>query len=402
VKEDCPRCFVKVLKASHLRAADWGGKSDPYVLIQVPGQGARSKCRTRVRKNTTEPEWNEENEIPNYQLGDSLEFFVFDWDRISADDELGRVTLQAEEFTPGGWSGWLDLTAKHGPAQGKLQVSVEIFIPVPPKPKDPAEHITDEVRKPVPFLLRCLDTGRVHRLSTYTVVGRSHRQLDPRYDLVLQSPGIIDVSRRHAIIKCWCGADPSSWRVRVYPTEDEEIEGQGVGWGSGAGHAGGGTSVDNEPIELWCGTEIIPGSVLRFGIREMWVLEKAVIFQKSQVGEVAVQRAHRNAKEDPGTYRELKVPSTACDHALQHCKDWDSFVRVVLEWCGEPDEVPCVDVIEVLDECGARAGRYEANSLEAQEAFNIRGILKEVRMGTTVRLRLSADPQLLAPILRRS
>mmetsp|Transcript_77651 Transcript_77651/g.202112 ORF Transcript_77651/g.202112 Transcript_77651/m.202112 type:complete len:271 (-) Transcript_77651:59-871(-) len=246
-----------------------------------------------------------------------------------------------------------------------------------------------------------MDTGKVHRLASYTVVGRSKRELDPRYDLVLASPGIIDVSRKHAILKCWCGADPSTWRARVYLTEEEEVEGRGVGWGPGSGHAGGGTSVDNEPVAIWTGTEIVAGSVLRFGIREMWVLEKSVIYQKSQTGEVAVQRAHRNAKEDPSAYRELKVPSGACNHALQHCTDWDSFVRVVLEWCGEPDEAPCVDVIEVLDECGSRAGRYEVNSLEAQEAFSVRIILKEVRMGASIRLRLSSDPQLLAPILSK-
>lgn len=26
--------------------------------------------------------------------------------------------------------------------------------------------------------------------------------------------------------------------------------------------------------------------------------------------------------QDPGSFRELKVPSGACNHALQHCSDW--------------------------------------------------------------------------------
>mmetsp|Transcript_69036 Transcript_69036/g.173969 ORF Transcript_69036/g.173969 Transcript_69036/m.173969 type:complete len:549 (+) Transcript_69036:184-1830(+) len=389
--EDKPRCYVKIHKAESLRAADWGGSSDPYVITRVPGK-TQSKFRTKVIRNTINPEWDEEDEIIDYEMGDDLEFVVYDWDRMSADDELGRIKLEAGEFLPNGYSGWLQLT------KGRLMVSVELYIPVPPRPPDPAEHVTPEDRKPAPFQLRCMDTGRTHRLASYTEVGRSKRQLDPRYDLILDSPGIADVSRvNHAVIKCWCGVDPSSWRARVYTDQDTK----GVGFGPGGGHSAGGTSVDNEPVELWCGTEIVPGSVVRFGVREMWVVEKAVIFQKSQAGEVACQKAKTNAEEDPAMYRELKVPSGACQHALQHCVDWDSFVRVVLEWCGEPDEPPCADVIEVLDECGASTGRFEAKSLEAQEAFKVRSILKEVRMGCTIKLRLSSEPTLLAPIMRK-
>lgn len=395
-EKDIPRLFVKVEQAKELRGADWGGKSDPYVVVGVPTKQQNKPFRTTVQLGTVDPKWNEEDEIQGFEVGDDIEFVIFDWDRLSSDEELARKMMKSSEFVPNGFNGWLSL----GEGGGKLKVSVDLYIPVPPKPADPAEHITPDMRKPAPFLLRCMDTGRQHRLATYTVIGRSKRELDPRYDLVLSSPGIIDVSRQHAVIKCWCGADPSTWRARIYyRVESEDIAERGVGGGPGFGHSGGGTSVDNEPVSLWCGTELLPGNVVRFGIREMWTIERAVIYQKSQVGEVAVARAHRNATEDPGTYRELKVPSGACNQALQQCGDWDSFVRVVLEWCGEPDEPPCVDVIEVLDECGSRAGRYEANSMEAQENFSVRCILREVRMGTTIRLRLSSDPQLLAPIL---
>jgi len=389
--EDRCRCWVMIERAENLKGADFGGKSsDPYV--QVRASGKKGIMRTKVIPKTTNPEWNEEDEVPGYELGDDLEFVVYDWDRGSEDDELGKLTLSATQFTPDGFRGTLPLKKK-----GNLTFAVELEMPLPPKQNDPAEHITSEHRNPAPFQLRCMDTGRTHRLACWTVVGRSARHLDPRYDLVLDSPGNEDVARTdHCLIKCWSGADPASWRARVYNFHQV---GRGVGFGAGGGHSAGGTSVDNQPVVDEWGVELVPGSVLRFGVREMWVVEKAVLYQKSRVGEAAAARARINSTEEPGSIRELRVPSTACNNALQHCSDWDSLVRVVLEWCGEPDEPPCCDAIEVLDECGTRSGRWEALTLEEQEAFDMHAILREVRMGCTLRLRLSSDPYLLAPII---
>jgi len=393
-EEDKPRCFVTMHSAWGLRAADFGGKSDPYCVVR--SRGKRSSFRTKVVPKTVTPEWEEEDEIPDWEVGDDIEFVVFDYDRVSDDDELGKVVLEAAQYVDGTFSGELQLKKK-----GTIKVTVFIYIPPPPKPIDPGAHVTPDNRKPAPFQLRCMDTGRVHRLACYTVVGRSKKCLDPRYDLALDSPGVSDISRvDHAIIKCWCGADPMSWLARVYDPRGVQAA-SGVGGLPGGGHGAGGTSVDNEPVTEEIGLPIEMGSVLRFGVREMWTLERAMLYQKSYAGEVACARARTNATEDPGSFRDLRVPSGACNHALQKCADWDSLVRVVLEWCGEPDEPPCVDAIEVLDEMGVRAARCEARTLEEQEAFRMGAILREVRMGCTVRLRLSSDPCLLAPILRR-
>jgi len=394
--EEKPRCFVMVERAAGLKAADVGGASDPYCLVRCFGK--KSFWRTMVIPKTLNPEWREEDEVPDFELGDDLEFLIYDWDRNSADDELGKVVLSASDFTPDGFSGTLNLRGA-SKKKGTVTVRVELDLPPPPKPVDPAAHVTADDRRPAPFQLRCLDTGRTQRLACYTVIGRSKKYLDPRYDLILDSPGICDVARiEHAVIKCWCGADPTSWRARVYNFQ----MGRGAGLGAGGGHAAGGTSVDNDPVRDDNGVDVEPGSILRFGVREMWVMERAVLHQKSRTGEVACQRARQSAMEDPGSFRELKVPSGACNHALQHCSDWDSLVRVVLEWCGEPDEPPCVDIIEVCDECNISAGRWEARTLEEQEAFDMGAVLREVRMGCTIRLRLSADPCLLAPILRKT
>lgn len=98
--------------------------------------------------------------------------------------------------------------------------------------------------------------------------------------------------------------------------------------------------------------------------------------------------------------RSLKVPGLAVDSALQRCPDWLSLVRVVLECRLEPDEPPCVDVIETQDEVGRTVGRHEALTLEEQATYPIKRILREVVIGGSIQLRLSSDPKLLAPVLK--
>lgn len=219
--------------------------------------------------------------------------------------------------------------------------------------------------------------------------------LDPRTDLILRGPGIEDISRVHAVIKSWPNADPMNWSARVY----DEKGGGGACLGPGGGHAGGGTTVDGEPVDPDVGTAIEPGCIIRFGVNELWVVERAAIHQRSYRAAVAINRARNNAVEDPATFRSLKIPSAACVAALRHCVDWDSMVRVVLEWCGQPDEPPCVDIIEIQDETGKPASRHVCTTMEEQTVYKVARILPEIRMGSTIRLRLSSDPTLLAPIM---
>eukprot|EP00913_Durusdinium_trenchii_P035577 g33293.t1 len=224
--------------------------------------------------------------------------------------------------------------------------------------------------------------------------------LEDKIDLVLDSPGNCDVSRLHAIIKCWRGPDPNTWLSRIY---DEKGAEGGAGQGPGGGHSGGGTTVDGEQVDPVLGTPLETGSVLRFGVREMWVFERAPMHLRSQA-----EQLHQSKID----------ASNAVDSALQRCPDWFSIVRVwhldlkkseasserqffqvVLECRLEPDEPACVDCIETQDECGRTVGRHEAYSLTAQQKYDIQRILREIKVGGTVRLRLSNDPKLLAPIL---
>lgn len=387
------RCFVTVYKAEGLRSADWslfGGKSDPYCIVNIPGK-KHSAWRTRVMFKELNPTWDEEEDVIGYEPGDPLKFQVLDYDEKDDDDNLGQALLQSSDFHPDGFEGEISL------GEGTLHVRIDIAVQeIDEEVIDPGGHVGPRDREPAPFQMRSMDSGRTHRLVAYTRIGRSRRMLEDKIDLVLDSPGNCDVSRLHAIVKCWRGPDPNTWLARL---DDEKGADGGAGMGPGGGHSGGGTTVDGEAVDPVLGTALQTGSVLRFGVREMWVFERAPMHLRSQDAEIACNRAAANSQEDPNLIRSLKIPSNAVDSALQRCPDWFSIVRVVLECRLEPDEPACVDCIETQDECGRTVGRHEAYSLVAQQKYDIQRILREIKVGGTVRLRLSNDPKLLAPIL---
>jgi hypothetical protein len=173
----------------------------------------------------------------------------------------------------------------------------------------------------------------------------------------------------------------------------------GLGVAEGGGHAGSGTSVDGRPVDKWIGAPIQPGSCIRFGKNELWLLECAALYGKSERAAAAESRALVLEEDDPAAMRELQIPTIACHDAIQSCRDWISIVRVVLEWLNEPDEPPCVDCIEVTDELRRTASVHTVNVFEEQQAYDVRKILDDVRLGTTLKLRLCSDPYLLAPVL---
>eukprot|EP01089_Gocevia_fonbrunei_P021831 TRINITY_DN861_c0_g1_i2.p1 TRINITY_DN861_c0_g1~~TRINITY_DN861_c0_g1_i2.p1 ORF type:complete len:298 (-),score=78.03 TRINITY_DN861_c0_g1_i2:144-1037(-) len=85
---------VSVLAARSLPAADLNGKSDPYCVVQLHGSsGSHFKTKT-VNKNLN-PQWNETFNFANVNLNlDTIEFKVFDYDRLSSHDELGKVIFK--------------------------------------------------------------------------------------------------------------------------------------------------------------------------------------------------------------------------------------------------------------------------------------------------------------------
>lgn len=389
------RCFVKVISAHNLRSADFmTGKSDPYTTVEVPGK-PKSRFQTKVLWRNLEPVWDEEDELEGYAEDDNIKFEVWDYDVVGKPDSLGYCTIDTEDFHPLGFTGRLPLE-NCGGKNSYIMVQIEVDCPPePPEPIDPLEHVMQTETQRVPFQLRSLETNRIHPLRGYTRIGRSRKLLDPEMDLIIDSRTSGDVSRIHGHVKACLLPDSFTWLLRVYNGQG----GGGLGAAEGGGHAGTGTSVDGDPVDADIGHPIRPGSIIRFGKNELWVLECCSLCSKSERAAAAQGRAAILEEDDPLMMRDLHIGTVACHDAIQSCTDWISIVRVSLEWLAEPDEPPCVDCIEVTDELRRTASIHPVSVFEEQQTYDVRKVLRDVRLGTTLRLRLCSDPFLLAPIL---
>merc|ERR1719507_206217 len=87
---------ITLVGAKGLRDADWmpgTGTSDPYCVCELLGKPDAPRVETQVIKNTCDPVWNHEAELPVYTPGDTLVFKVYDQVFGKADDFLGSLTL---------------------------------------------------------------------------------------------------------------------------------------------------------------------------------------------------------------------------------------------------------------------------------------------------------------------
>eukprot|EP01048_Picozoa_sp_COSAG05_P014316 COSAG05_NODE_1609_length_4412_cov_2.348018_4_plen_284_part_00 len=91
--------LVDVLRARHLRKADrFGAGADPYVVLKCGGQTQR----TKVVKSSLAPTWlNASFEVKDVDdvRGTELHFEVWDEDKGSSDDLLGRASLAVSAIT---------------------------------------------------------------------------------------------------------------------------------------------------------------------------------------------------------------------------------------------------------------------------------------------------------------
>ena len=88
---------VRVLRGSNLRAADRGGKSDPYVVVQVAGG---KQAKTSVQKGTVNPVWDETLELSVPNAAEPLALSVWDHDKIGMNDSLGTGVISLAQCTP--------------------------------------------------------------------------------------------------------------------------------------------------------------------------------------------------------------------------------------------------------------------------------------------------------------
>merc|ERR1711935_530474 len=119
--------------------------------------------------------------------------------------------------------------------------------------------------------------------------------LDPQIDLIIDSQISGDVSRVHGHVKACLLPDCATWLLRVY----DDVGGGGFGLAEGGGHAGTGTSVDGDPVDPDIGAPIRPGSIIRFGKNELWILECCSLYAKSERAAAAQTRALILEEDDP-------------------------------------------------------------------------------------------------------
>lgn len=122
---------VTIMHAKGLRNADWmpfSGKSDPYCTCEIPGKSS-SKVSTFVVNDDLNPVWNYTADIAEYSTGDPLAFTVYDSD-MTGQDLLGRATLLASQFYPGGFEGDLPLVDAGKAANPTLTVRVKVIAPL--------------------------------------------------------------------------------------------------------------------------------------------------------------------------------------------------------------------------------------------------------------------------------
>mmetsp|Transcript_26236 Transcript_26236/g.22998 ORF Transcript_26236/g.22998 Transcript_26236/m.22998 type:complete len:284 (+) Transcript_26236:98-949(+) len=103
--------MVKVCGAKDLDRADFGGKSDPFCKVIANKQSWQTK---HIMDNLN-PRWDEETSFCFFSKIDEIDFVVFDWDKGSKHDEIGKCKLDTSAFYAAeskGFSGSIDLSLK--------------------------------------------------------------------------------------------------------------------------------------------------------------------------------------------------------------------------------------------------------------------------------------------------
>lgn len=88
---------VKVYKAQNLQAADIGGKSDPFCVVEL----VNARLQTQTEYKTLNPQWNKIFTFNVKDIHSVLEVTVFDEDRDKKVEFLGKVCIPLLKIKPG-------------------------------------------------------------------------------------------------------------------------------------------------------------------------------------------------------------------------------------------------------------------------------------------------------------
>jgi hypothetical protein len=117
---------VTVVSITDVRIADWFGKADPYVTVEIEGK-PETRQQTRTMRQMTTCTFNEDFELLGYTPGANLVFFVQDEDMLKKADLLGKYELENGKFANTDFDEEVELpeaSAKKKGAFLKLKVSL--------------------------------------------------------------------------------------------------------------------------------------------------------------------------------------------------------------------------------------------------------------------------------------
>ncbi|GMM27853.1 tricalbin [Martiniozyma asiatica (nom. inval.)] len=134
---------VTVLNGESLPAADSNGKSDPFTKCYLNGSEV---YKTKTKKKTLEPQWNESFEVPiDSRVQSYFRFKVMDWDiGVEQDDKLGENIYSLKKLDPFAASGEdvkLPLVSDDGEPAGSINLHFKFT---------PSYHTIASASKPIP------------------------------------------------------------------------------------------------------------------------------------------------------------------------------------------------------------------------------------------------------------
>jgi Ca2+-dependent lipid-binding protein len=123
--DDIGHLTVKVFRAESLAAADIGGKSDPFCVLEL----VNDRLQTNTEYKTLSPEWNK---IYSFQVKDIhsvLEITVYDEDRDKTMEFLGKVAIPLLKIKSGEKK-WYALKDKKLLNRAKGQILLEMYLSI--------------------------------------------------------------------------------------------------------------------------------------------------------------------------------------------------------------------------------------------------------------------------------
>lgn len=135
--------YLRVSHATGLPAGDSNGKSDPFAKFYI---GDDDFFKTKTKKKTLNPEWNEETEVNiDYRVVTNLRIVVSDWDfGVEQNDKLGECTYSLADLDPFA-KDWKDLQLSL--ADDNNKPAGQIFLQARFKPE---YHTLLDAEKPMP------------------------------------------------------------------------------------------------------------------------------------------------------------------------------------------------------------------------------------------------------------